>query len=199
MGRDTLELTKLANGGFIDMGQQPRVHPNGFIQLDLNEAQRLHVWHPLNPYRQKTYSPIHNHIFDFVSQVHTGRLINVMYSFEPDLLGTHEEWVVKVIEGQDTKLVKEEGGRFNLVPMEVNVVHNGGTYHMDKYKYHESLANEPTLTVMTKSNAILTTGPNCSGASVICRVGEPPDNDFRRGDVDHNLLWDLITETMRRI
>ena len=28
------------------LGRKPRVHPNGFIQLDLNDAgtRRLHVW-----------------------------------------------------------------------------------------------------------------------------------------------------------
>lgn len=42
---------------------KPRVHPNGFIQLDISETDRLHVWHPSLPYRQKTFSPVHNHIF----------------------------------------------------------------------------------------------------------------------------------------
>lgn len=181
------------------IGTEPRVHPNGFIQLDLSKQVRLHVWHPHLPYRQKTFSPIHNHIFSFDSEVIVGRMVNQIYTIEPDDNGTHEEWQVNVIDGEDTKLVRTGEGRVRLVPEQTDVVLAGSIYHMPKYAFHETLVNEPTATFMTKHDASFTMGPNCQGASVLVPWFEEPDNDFRRGDVDTDLLWKLIGETLNRI
>ncbi len=61
-------------------GKVPRVHGNGFIQLDLTDRTRLHVWHPSVP-RQKVATQIHDHVFSFESCCIVGRLINVVYKF----------------------------------------------------------------------------------------------------------------------
>lgn len=180
------------------LGNKPRVHPNGFIQLDLSEKRRLHVWHPRLTIRQRTFSPIHNHIFSFTSKVYVGRLINVIYGFKPNPSGSHEEWQVRAIEGQNTELVKTEGGRINLDPLLVDVVVSGGEYTMDKRAFHETLCNEPTLTIMEKSDAEFSMGPNCQGASVIVPWNEKPDNAFRRDDHDNHILWGYIDDTINR-
>jgi len=177
---------------------KPRVHPNGFIQLDINEKDRLHVWHPSLTVRQKTFSPVHNHIFSFHSEIYVGRLINVCYQKDAAPTGTHEEWRVQLIEGEETKLVRQGEARYHLDPVEMEVMFPGDLYFMPKWEFHEILTNEPTMTVIRKKGAVLTLGPNSGGASVMVPVGEEPDNDFRRGDVDTDALWDLILETARR-
>lgn len=195
MDKDIIAAVQACIDGGISI---PRVHPNGFIQLDLSDDRRMHVWHPFLPYRQKTFSPVHNHIFSFRSTVYVGRMINVIYDLEPCDQGLHEEWQVRIIAGEDTKLVKSSKGRISLRPRETTVVMPGQSYNMAKYEFHETLNSEPTLTVIEKSDAVLNMGPNCEGASVIVPFNEEPDNDFRRGAVDVGTLWDLILSTMQR-
>src|SRR5882672_5609107 len=65
--------------------RRPRLHPNGFIQLDLTEdlSKRLHVW-PDEPLQaQLTRHPIHDHSFDMKSEILAGCLANLIYEFQP--------------------------------------------------------------------------------------------------------------------
>jgi hypothetical protein len=43
-----------------DSDNYPRVHGNGFIQLDLPDGKRLHVWDEDIP-RQKVNTSMHDH------------------------------------------------------------------------------------------------------------------------------------------
>src|SRR4051812_11171605 len=120
--------------GLRKYNKQPRVHPNGFIQVDINEAERLHCWHPKLPYRQKTYHPIHNHIFTFDSVILTGRLINVRYEpFQWDGYGAaFNQYFVKLIEGQETQLVRSENMPYELIVEMCECLQVGEEYHQDK-------------------------------------------------------------------
>ena len=70
-----------------DKGLIPRLHGNGFIQLDLNGKDRLHVWHPDLP-KQEFPTPIHDHKFSFKSHILYGELTHIEY--HADLL-LHQE------------------------------------------------------------------------------------------------------------
>lgn len=69
----------------VNSGEVPRLHPNGFIQLNLNRAGtcRLHIWSPnITPDMvQKTRHPIHDHIFDMESTILLGSMENWVYEF----------------------------------------------------------------------------------------------------------------------
>ena len=45
------------------LGSEPRLHGNGFIQLDLGDDQRLHIWSPDLPPAQRVSTQIHDHQF----------------------------------------------------------------------------------------------------------------------------------------
>src|SRR3546814_6146607 len=62
-----------------ERGGRPRVHGNGFIQLDLTERGRLHIWGAPRIPRQKTATPIHDHVFGFESTVAVGRPVNLVF------------------------------------------------------------------------------------------------------------------------
>lgn len=199
MGPDSLiaELNDLRSAN-----KTPRVHPNGFIQLDISKAQRLHCWHPENPYRQKTYHPVHNHIFNFVSEVRVGRLININYDIafpKEEVLGKfHDAYEVKLVEGEETQLVKMEGEPLLLVPSGMACVQRGQKYEIAKFDLHETMCPIPTITVMTKYGLGpdgAKEGPNSQGATVLVPQGVVPDNDFLRSEVDTDLLWEIIYET----
>lgn len=183
-------LTELA-----ELDSEPRVHPNGFIQLDLDERLRLHVWHPRLPYRQKTYHPVHDHVFGFTSHVFSGRMVHTIYNLTPDLDGTHAIWRVQAIGGNEESVLSAlEGGRVRLVHDHTEVTQPGGSYQFEAYRFHETLSNEPTLTIIEKVGAGLTTGVNSQGASVVVPIGVAPDNNFRRDAVNSDVLWELISE-----
>lgn len=200
MGRDSLiaELNDLRAAN-----KTPRVHPNGFIQVDINKAQRLHCWSPLNPYRQTTYHPIHNHVFSFVSEVRVGRLINVDYgvgTWTDDMPSglRHIPWHVELIDGEETKLVPEGGPPLLVVPTNMSCVQEGQKYEIGKFDLHEATCPIPTITVMTKYGLGpdgAKEGPNSQGAVVMVPEGITPDNDFLRSEVDTDLLWEIIYET----
>jgi len=52
------------------------LHGLGFVQVQLEGGQRLHVWHPELPRRACfKYSAIHDHRFNFTSRVIIGKQI----------------------------------------------------------------------------------------------------------------------------
>src|SRR4051812_43978314 len=63
------------------LNTEPRVHPNGFIQLDLKPGLRLHVW-DVQIKAQEPPTPVHDHIFDMRSQVLLGQIGQNVHHFE---------------------------------------------------------------------------------------------------------------------
>lgn len=177
-----------------------RVHPNRFIQLDLNETNRLHVWHPNLGPCQKTFHAVHDHIFDLQSTVYKGRLIHVEYElyYPPvyhDNPGTHQRWEAECIGGSETILKKTTDTPCHLVHKETTVIQPYVGYIFPAYKFHEALANEPTMTIMTKyGKAEMHGGANCQGASIMVPVGVTPDNTFRRDSFGADELFALVKE-----
>lgn len=185
---------------FSDLHQNygdPRVHPNGFIQLDLTETRRLHVWHPRLPYRQTTYHSVHDHVFGFVSHCYSGRLGHVQYTVVPAARGTHILWQAKQVGPEESVLKARSDRRFSLFQLLTTVVQPGQSYGFGPFDYHETLANEPTLTVIDKHGPTIYQGSR-RRPSVAVPFGVAPDNGFRRDDVDVEVLWDLIADAYPR-
>lgn len=178
------------------LGYEPRVHGNGFIQLDIDESRRLNFWgHPAIPC-QKVPIPIHDHTFDFVSTIIKGRLINVVY----DLVYTgnikpFKVYVAKTREREDTKL---EPLNVNYCRPEVRraeIVMEGQKYWMKAFDMHEIFTPEPSITLMDKS---IPTINDSIGRTprVLIPVGKEPDNEFNRYDTPLDVLWDIIKDIM---
>jgi hypothetical protein len=96
-------------------GRQPRVHPNGFLQLDLEPdkmsdgrhiaKRRLHIFDDRLP-RQTVRTAVHDHIFDMSSFVLKGTVLNDTYIAVDD-----EEGDLEVYQAQEMKCTET-----NLVP-----------------------------------------------------------------------------------
>jgi hypothetical protein len=193
-----MDLPSLRDIEKIIRGSRPRVHPNGFIQVDLDEANRLHVWHPNLRYTRPTFHAIHDHIFNLASKVYSGRLVHVVYDAScEESYGykvTHQRWQVEACGGPNTILRPTEESPCWLKDVQAYVLQPGDEYKFLAFKLHESLANEPTMTIMTKSDADLTYGANSNGASVMVPLGVIPSDDFNREAYEVNTLWKLIVE-----
>lgn len=170
---EALNLAKEA----VNSGNVPRVHPNGFIQLDLDEAgnQRLHVWRNDLP-RQKVYTPVHNHRFDFSSQTIVGSLTNIEFVLSDTTKGpNHREWVVRRNpESEETQLVATDKV-IGLVAVKASLIPEGSGYEFSAGNFHETGFIHNTVTVIKKSAL----DPYIESV-VLVPYGIEPDNSFTR-------------------
>lgn len=187
-------MSRLPSKGYLRSLGDPRVHPNGFIQLDLTRNQRMHVWHPRLPYRQKTYHPVHDHVFGFTSRIFSGMLVHVVYSLLTADHGTHLMWEAKCTDDEESVLRPAVAGEpVVLTNGFAQAFWPGEEYTLLPFGFHESLAGVPTMTVMDKHDKTIHRG-NPARPRIAVPVGVEPDNDFRRDAVDADVLWELIEE-----
>lgn len=181
-------------------GNRPRVHGNGFIQIDLTDRSRLHIWGDPRIPKQKVATPIHDHVFSFESICIVGRLINVNYATAIREWGTHTIYLPEIREGEDT-ILKSSGIKVSPFGIGADLIMAGETsnriYNIEAGYFHETVATEPSATVITKD------GPTqAQGAEVKPRVLVPvmmePDNEFNRYDANEDLLWRITEDVLAR-
>ncbi len=201
--------TALAFAGLRLQGAIPRVHGNGFIQVDINDRSRLHVWWPGRVPRQTPVTPIHDHIFGFTSEVLIGRVINIVYEPTINLReGGHIVYRASTRAGDDS-ILKQERVSADTDPFDTalrvdvglgwaQTVTAGQSYSMSAGVYHETVSDEPTATVCHKNGSTLGQDPGQRGPRVLVPFGMQPDNAFSRYGHDPELLWTIIRETLAR-
>jgi len=172
----------------------PRVHGNGFIQLDLTETTRLHVWGDPRIPRQRVMTPIHSHVFDFTSTVYKGRLIHIEYNVVSSETGTFQMYQVNPTDNDNTILVNT-GYYYNIIPYHTKVIEKGQSYSFTANRFHENLAAEPTVTIMEKYGSTLAENPNGPRPNVLAPRNIEPDNTFDRYH-DESLLWSIINNNV---
>lgn len=205
---DALDLPHTVAQIFREGELQPRMHPNGFIQLDLMldpesriANRRLHVW-PDNSDdfpRQKVRTSIHDHKFDMSSEILVGELRQVTFNFslEWEMLEgpTHQIYVARYSERHSSTL-EPSGAVCRLASMSEEVYEPGEIYEQDAATFHDTEIPDGVLTatLMTKVKEYEFHQPR-----VMVPIGFTPDNDFRRDEVDVDLLWDKIDEAMEAL
>jgi hypothetical protein len=190
----------------------PRIHPNGFIQLDLEPVEdswdaskkrghsgatrRLHIWNPpmVTLPRQKTVNEIHDHVFDMHSLVLKGTLFQHMYYFTVGLAEdpTHEIYRAVYDKASSSRLAPT--GIKGLLRHATHFpVHAGSDYTQPAFTLHNSEAPLGTVvTLMTKERV------HEGDATVICPIDSPPDNDFDRASAaPAEDLWLAIEQSLR--
>lgn len=179
--------------------RNPRVHPNGFIQLDLTDRRRLHLWHREIP-RQKTRTPLHDHVFDMQSSVLSGRMINIEYTIA--FTCGVDDADLKVYEpNPDVGGLVETGERAVELRRDLTLHEAGSSYSVHRGEFHESIPAGPAVTVIKKSNI----ASNGQSPCVLIPQGREPDNSFDRYDaltrdaintfID-NLVTDEVAEAL---
>lgn len=180
------------------VGKNLRVHGNGFLQLDLADNQRLHIWgHPDIP-RQVESSQIHSHRFGFKSTILVGSLVNVMYfvdkqsSYSKNKLDVYS---AKPRNKEDTvlEMTSDPDRPISLVQYSINLYSVGDEYSMHPREIHETFVNQPTATLMTKVSTAEDYYPE-----VFLPAGRKPDNDFDRYStpLSQDRLWSIVFEVL---
>jgi hypothetical protein len=180
-------------------GRKPALHPNGFVQLNLDGAGdiRLHVWSPraLPMPQQKTKHPIHDHNFDMHSTILRGCLRNYLYRAVPmERYGPPAYQLYRAIQisgTSDTVLHKIDSGKYHRLEItSTNDYELGESYDMSKGVLHQAVPHGLTATLVTKAQADASYRP-----IVAVPDGVQPDNDYRRTAATPEsvqILWRLI-------
>jgi hypothetical protein len=170
------EALTLANES-MDSGNDPRVHPNGFIQLDLDDTgnKRLHIWRNDLP-RQKVYTPVHNHRFDFSSITVAGALTNMTFELgDPSCGPLHRLWEVRRDPASEETKLMPTSNIIGLIAVEVSLVTPGNGYDFSAGDFHETGFVHNTVTMIEKTDPV----PGIASA-VLVPEGIEPDNSFTR-------------------
>jgi hypothetical protein len=166
----------------------PRVHGNGFIQLDLDKKTRLHFWgHPDIP-KQKTSTPVHSHIFNFTSTILKGTLTNIVHIITqyPNNEKTYHMYEVTPRQRADTSLQKMS--EFLYKTNTKSWIYSANeSYAMPRFTYHETYITEPTITLMKKTYVSAQGIPH-----VLVPSHLTPDTTFDRYGFPEEMLWDII-------
>jgi hypothetical protein len=156
-----------------------RIHGNGFLQIDLLDGSRLHLWDDRLP-RQAVNSAIHNHRFGFISEVLRGTIINTELAWVPaasngDGRATHALYRTERRAGtEDTHLV-DTGHRGTFVATKSHIVHAGNRYRFPAARFHTTHHLGLTVTRLHKRHIDETVA-----VIAALRLGEQPDNEFNR-------------------
>lgn len=182
-------------------GAQPRVHGNGFVQLDITARHRLHIWGDPRIPRQLIPAQIHDHVFGFTSRVLLGQLVHRrMFVYEDKTFGEgrihgslgapYRRYQAVVTHGADTALVQQPG-RWGAAIMEERLFRAGDVYTFAAGAFHETLAPWLCVTVIEKDGPTLEQGG--PAPSVLVPDGVAPDPSFDRYTAaPDDLLWAVI-------
>lgn len=181
-------------------GSRPRVHGNGFIQLDLTDRHRLHVWGDHRIPRQRVVTSIHDHVFGFESTIIVGRVINVVYAVEGVEHGDYRVYVPEIREGEDT-ILKPTSMQVVADPIHTDMIDwctGSRKYGIIPGEFHETVAPDgPAATIIVKDDITQAQG-NPALPRVLCPITQEPDNEFNRYDADPDLLWRIIEHTFKK-
>jgi hypothetical protein len=181
-------------------GRRPRVHPNGFVQFDIEpNIMRLNVWpaEPIPGHPGRVH-PIHNHSFDINSTIIHGELTNDVYAFRPSTdYVTHILHEAERVNEHDSvlKIVPAGAPWFpiptgHLVLLSSRRYAPGQRYSLERNLFHDSVADGLTATLMTLEK------PGRYQPKVAIPLTVNPMNDYRREGYDEDLLWGIIAQVL---
>lgn len=174
------------------------LHGLGFVQIQLEGHQRMHVWHPELPRRACfEHSSIHNHRFDFDSLVIVGTQINVEFADLPPAAAcftrpTHELYIHEGPRSACGGRPWVPNGTVEMVETHRYAVAAGLSYRMRAYDFHttEPGGDGKVATILKKF------WEGQQGAQSSCVIGVTPDDDFDRYQWSPAQLWEIVADVL---
>lgn len=180
---------------YSDLKNKPRLHGNGFIQLDIDDIHRLDVWPEIEIHAQKVNTQIHSHKFDFYSKVLLGKLLHITYDLVPNMsAGQFQLYNTVPTKGEDTELRIFSYGKYDIFHTGSYVLAKDSSYIFNAGRFHETSNLGLTATLLTKRNI-----NNGIEPLVVCGIDKSPDNAFNRYQVDEEVLWSEIEKVFNKI
>lgn len=172
------------------LGNEPRFHGNGFVQLYIAPRRRLHIWTPELPPIRGHNAQVHDHRFDMYSHILHGKLRHTVFDVTSYSNGEYEILTVEGASKQEAKL------RRSLNKFERRLRHHyifaaGSTYTFKQHIFHESSADGFTVTKVAKSSE-----DSGRWASILVPIGTPnPTHAFApEHQPPQEQLWSIIEQ-----
>lgn len=204
-------------------GKNPRVHPNGFIQIDVGEVEsdwhqshkrghsgaalRVHIWNPpdVELPHQDTINEIHDHVFDMRSTVILGSLTQRLYEFVPtfDLeppttiasspSAPTHERYTAVYKKSGDSRLEASGDKGVLRLAREYTISQGDSYTQPAFSLHDTHTPHGLVVTLMEKVEI-----HDGDATVICPIDQPPDNSFDRASaMNEDEIWAAIDASLR--
>jgi hypothetical protein len=202
----TIDIEGVAKNLTVDWlrraGARPRLHPNGFVQLNLlgegggGSPARLHVfpWPLLRP-SEESNTPCHDHIFDMHSEVILGSVEQVEFAvaLSHGASPTHEIWSVRT-DGLNRDGAPGPTGVLVEAWLDQSSEFEAGCgYSQRAFTFHETRWYGMAATVMTKRRVYQDFSPRIL---VPVGIGHDPAQDDR-SRVPEDTLWEVIDQALR--
>lgn len=172
---------------------EPRIHPNGFIQLDVDDVTRLHVW-PDVQLRPPVPFAIHDHSFTFYSRVIEGAIVNRVWMVEPDAAGPFEVYRAQMVGVVDTRL-QPTGERVSVWMLMEDALPTGVGYVLPMRVYHDTTWRGLAATIMTKLDVDESHPPRV----LVSTSGKPDYRDDRAVSADERaVIRDVLARLRSR-
>lgn len=179
----------------------PRVHPNGFIQIDLDHDgdTRLHIFpnkalpHSWLP-EQKTNHPIHDHKFDMRSMILRGRIEQRVWIADLTAPPSHEIFTAQGTGSQTrNSTLAGTGVTLGIYPSAALSASfgEGESYTQYARTFHETKWGNLAVTVMEKERFV------DHEPRVLVPISVEPDNEYDRWSVDNDAVWEYVWSAMR--
>ena len=174
-----------------------RVHGNGFIQAELADGSKLHIWTKDCP-RQEVPTLIHNHTSGFSSTILAGILRNEEYTLEKAKHATGDIEIYEMYEAvkrkkKDTKL--EPMGKQRYISYKRKFYFAPGTTYQFPGTVDLFHATYPESDIVV--TRVARWEEEDRNPIVLVPVGEEPDNNFDR--YEHQEYGEEVYERVKRM
>lgn len=177
----------------LQTGSGIRLHGNGFIQIDMPDKTRLHIWDPsLLARAQSVSTQIHDHRFSFESESIFGVLIHQPYVEKYDGV-RYDVYHPRMRHDEDTTL-EDSGLDISIEPLLPQSISRGERYQFEFGEFHETRYDDLAITLMTKTHVSKRWTPR-----VLCRQEQNPDNSFDRYQYSDKILWGIVRQAFHRV
>jgi hypothetical protein len=175
------------------VGKNIRVHPNGFIQLTLEDGYRLHLFLDKEVYERFPRTPIHTHAFVLESRVMLGEVTNIEYEVAED---PHGDLCMYTAKNMESELEKVIGKTYSISNKKEEVIKVGEEYHVRINTFHESLHRGDTITIVRKIKKDSEMNGVCP-IDILCLKGQTPVEG--RIKVAEDVLWGKLETVLNNI
>lgn len=170
-----------------ETGAEPAWFGLGFIQLKLNPTERMHFWHP-DLTADVSEEEIHDHRYNFRSQILKGTMHHETWSFVAAAFGSHEMVEVSCEPEQPATNARRLSG--NVVQTGAYWLHEGSEYVFPMGEFHRTQTTR-CVSLLTREAA------EKPFARVIRKKGEPEVCPFSNPK-DPEYLWGVIADLLQQ-